>query len=198
VAIVAGSSPQLISDGAHGAIMTCEASGNIKAQRMSPSGALLWATSGALVCNSTGNQWGPVLTTDGNGGAIISWDDYRNELVSSTDIYAQQISPSGALGVVTAIDDLNATPDERFSLLQNYPNPASGATKIEYKVLRAGTVSIKIYDVTGQEVSTLVDASLGAGDYSVVFDTDNIPEGIYFYTLSHGPAKVTRQMVVVK
>jgi hypothetical protein len=150
------------------------------------------------VCNSTGNQWGPVLTTDGNGGAIISWDDYRNELVSSTDIYAQQISPSGALGVVTAIDDLNATPDERFSLLQNYPNPASGATKIEYKVLRAGTVSIKIYDVTGQEVSTLVDASLGAGDYSVVFDTDNIPEGIYFYTLSHGPAKVTRQMVVVK
>jgi hypothetical protein len=144
------------------------------------------------------NQWGPVLTTDGSGGAVISWDDYRNELASSTDIYAQQISHSGALGVVTGIDELKRSTDESLRLYQNYPNPASGPTRIEYKIIRGGTVSLKVYDVTGQEISTLVNASLEPGDYSVVFDSKNIAAGIYTYSLRLGPDKVTRQMLVVK
>lgn len=198
VAIVAGANPQIISDGANGAVITWEASGNIKAQRMNPSGALLWATSGAIVCNNTENQWGPVLTTDGSGGAIISWDDYRNEFVNSTDVYAQQISSSGAIGVVTGIDELNGSTDESLRLYQNYPNPASGPTRIEYKVIRPGNVSLTVNDIAGREILTLVNASLEPGDYSVEFDTYKVPAGLYFYTLSHGPAQVTRQMVVVK
>jgi hypothetical protein len=165
---------------------------------MSPSGALLWTTSGVPVCNNSENQWGPVLTTDGSGGAIISWDDYRNELANSTDIYAQQLSSSGALGIVTGIDELKGSPDESLRLYQNYPNPASGPTRIEYKIIREGTVSLKVYDVTGKEILTLVNASLEPGDYSVMFDTENVPAGIYSYSLRLGPEKVTRQMLVVK
>ena len=90
---------QITADGSGGAIIvwsdgrTSGANADIFAQRIDASGAFLWALNGALICNATSLQNIPQLVTDGNGGAIIAWEDWRN--FSQSDIYAQRISFNG-------------------------------------------------------------------------------------------------------
>jgi hypothetical protein len=71
-------------------------------------------------------------------------------------------------------------------LLQNYPNPFNPATKIEFKISVAGPVHLKIYDILGREVSTLINEEMQPGSYAVDFDASNLASGIYFYTLTAG------------
>ena len=86
-----------ISDGAGGAIVTWEGynGANLKvyAQRVDASGAVLWTTSGVALCTALGDQEHPAITSDGAGGAIVTWDDGRG----SQDIYAQRVNASGAV-----------------------------------------------------------------------------------------------------
>lgn len=101
--------PELILDGAGGVIVTCEDSRgatnpatydraiDIFAQRMSGSGTLLWTTSGVAVSTNNNEQRYPVLCTDGAGGTIITWHDYRKGANFDSDVYAQRINASGAL-----------------------------------------------------------------------------------------------------
>jgi hypothetical protein len=84
---------EIISDGAGGAIIAWSSSiGNIHAQRIDPSGVLLWGSNGILVCGSAGSQSNPQLVPDGAGGAIISWSDNRP---GNPGIYAQWIDANG-------------------------------------------------------------------------------------------------------
>ncbi|MBK6772239.1 MAG: T9SS type A sorting domain-containing protein [Ignavibacteria bacterium] len=70
-----------------------------------------------------------------------------------------------------------------FSLLQNYPNPFNPVTVISYNIAVAGFVELKIYDVLGNEVKTLVKEKQNAGSYSVDFNAGDLPSGVYFYSL---------------
>jgi hypothetical protein len=89
------------SDGAGGSIVTWydERSGagnsNIYAQRISAAGAVQWSANGVALCTASGVQNGPAIATDGAGGAIVTWVDYRN--ATNTDIYAQRVSAGGAV-----------------------------------------------------------------------------------------------------
>jgi hypothetical protein len=89
--------PQIVSDGAGGAIVTWhdERAGNtdIYAQRVNAAGSPLWGTDGIAVCTEWNYQSNPVIVSDGAGGAIIAWQDARN---GDNDIYAQRVNPSGA------------------------------------------------------------------------------------------------------
>ena len=85
-----------------------------------------------------------------------------------------------------------------FHLYQNYPNPFNSSTMIKFDVYRMGQVSIKMYDILGREVATLVHGRLQAGSYSVVFDGDEFASGIYFCQLRSESEVVTRKMVLVK
>ena len=90
--------PQIVSDGAGGAIITWEdfrsGSWDIYAQRVDANGTVLWTTDGVLICTAEGDQWSPQIVSDGAGGAIITWWDWRS---GNPDIYAQRVDASGSV-----------------------------------------------------------------------------------------------------
>jgi spore coat protein H len=87
---------------------------------------------------------------------------------------------------------------EKFILLQNYPNPFNSSTLIEYQLPQQAYVQLKIYNLLGQEVSTLIDQQKDAGYYLISFDAGNLPSGIYFYSLTAGELNQTKRMIILK
>ena len=87
---------------------------------------------------------------------------------------------------------------KKFSLSQNYPNPFNPATSIQYALGNKQFVSLKIYDVLGNEVATLVSEEKPAGEYEVEFAGSGLPSGIYFYQLKVGNYIETKKMVLMK
>ncbi len=85
-----------------------------------------------------------------------------------------------------------------FSLSQNYPNPFNPTTNIKFAVSKAGFVSLKIYDISGREVSSLVNENLTVGSYSYTFDASKLSSGIYFYTMRSNNFTDTKKMMLIK
>jgi hypothetical protein len=117
----------------------------------------------------------------------------------STHIYA--FSP----GLITSINDKESsgiTPN-KFSLSQNYPNPFNPTTKIKFTIPKnvngeLSNVQIKIYDILGNEIITLVDKQKSPGTYEVKFDGSKLSSGVYFYKLSTGNFTNTKKMLLMK
>ncbi|MCX6151390.1 MAG: T9SS type A sorting domain-containing protein, partial [Ignavibacteriales bacterium] len=85
-----------------------------------------------------------------------------------------------------------------YELFQNYPNPFNPTTIINYQMPKAGRVTLKIYDVLGKEVATLVDERKDEGKYSIEFNGSNLTSGIYFYELRTNEFVTTKKMLLVK
>jgi hypothetical protein len=85
-----------------------------------------------------------------------------------------------------------------FKLYQNYPNPFNPTTKIRYSVPRSSNVTIKVYDILGNEIATLVNGEQEAGTYEVEFDAAILPSGIYFYKLQAGLFVETKKMILLR
>jgi len=86
----------------------------------------------------------------------------------------------------------------KAQLKQNYPNPFSGTTKINYSISNSGFVSLKVYDVFGREIQTLANEFQTIGTYTIPFDASHLDEGIYFYSLQVGNNAVeTRRMILI-
>jgi hypothetical protein len=90
-----------------------------------------------------------------------------------------------------------------FSLEQNYPNPFNGSTVIRYSLQTASNVSITVYDMTGREVTTLVNENMNEGTHSVTFSNQTVASGTYFYKLvsvdNNGSVNsVAKKMIVMK
>ena len=85
-----------------------------------------------------------------------------------------------------------------YGLLQNYPNPFNPSTKIEYKLPLDGLVTIKVYDMLGNEVATLVNEEKGAGKYEVNFDASRLASGVYLYRIKVNDFYSTKKMVFLK
>ena len=103
-------------------------------------------------------------------------------------------------GGVTFIEDDNTIPSQptEFLLSQNYPNPFNPSTSIQYAVSSRQFVSLKVYDLLGREVATLVDEEKPAGNYEVEFNGADLTSGIYFYQLHAGSFVETRKMVLLR
>ena len=93
--------------------------------------------------------------------------------------------------------DAGVTPRE-FRLEQNYPNPFNPSTNIRFSLEATKAVSLKIMDVLGREVATLVDQTLEPGTYTVKWDATSYPSGVYFFTVRSGNAMETRHMILTK
>lgn len=87
---------------------------------------------------------------------------------------------------------------EIFSLAQNYPNPFNPATNIGFRIADFGFVSLKVYDLLGREVATLVNEEKPAGSYEVTFDASQLSSGVYLYRLNSGSFIETKKMTILK
>jgi len=85
-----------------------------------------------------------------------------------------------------------------YSLFQNYPNPFNPSTKINFNVSKSVFVTIKVYDLLGREVTTLVNENKPAGDYSIQFDGSKLVSGIYFYRMQAGDFVQSKKLVLLK
>jgi hypothetical protein len=85
-----------------------------------------------------------------------------------------------------------------FALMQNYPNPFNPTTTIQYALPKSSNVEIKVYDLVGREVTTLINEFKQAGNYSVEFNANNFASGVYFYRIKAGDFTDTKKMLLVK
>lgn len=163
------------------------------------------------------------VSTNGQFDSIgIFYDQTLSDTASQVDSlkentqYFWRVSASNEFGwsfwsmthrfrTTSAVDGDNKENHEfTFELSQNYPNPFNPNTKIRYAIPlfggeeRGGLATLKVYDVLGNEVVTLVDEYKTAGTYEVEFTANNLPSGIYFYTLRAGDYHSSRKMLLLK
>jgi hypothetical protein len=128
----------------------------------------------------TGNFWGSALfgTTQ-----LVSAGD--------NDIFITKVNTP-----VTALEE-NLLPTE-IKLQQNYPNPFNPTTSLQYAISSRQFVTLKVYELLGREIATLVNEEKPAGEYEVEFNSTNLPSGIYFYQIKAGNFVETKKMVLLK
>jgi hypothetical protein len=102
-----------------------------------------------------------------------------------------------ANGPGTPIEGVTSVP-QKFQLQQNYPNPFNPTTIISFTIPKAGNVSLKVYNMLGQEVATLVDGYKAAQTYNVNFDASNLSSGVYFYSIKFDNKVLSKKMILMK
>jgi Secretion system C-terminal sorting domain len=100
-------------------------------------------------------------------------------------------------GIVGIHEIPNSTPT-KFILNQNYPNPFNPTTTIRYSIPQSGFVILKVFNLLGQEVATLVNQEQKSGEYNVDFDASNLASGIYMYKIQSGNFNLTKKMILLK
>ena len=85
-----------------------------------------------------------------------------------------------------------------YSLQQNYPNPFNPVTQIKYSIAKDELVTLKVYDVLGNEIATLVNTQQQPGSYEISWDASNFASGIYFYQLKAGNFNAIKKMILIK
>ncbi|KAF0153111.1 MAG: beta-glucuronidase [Ignavibacteria bacterium] len=134
---------------------------------------------------------------------LISMDRKTEKSVAGT-LRATYLPFVNKDGITVSVDSESSAIPGEFKLEQNYPNPFNPTTTISYKLKGASHVTLKVYDVLGREVETLVNEYKQAGTYKATFDTrhvelsQSIPSGIYFYRISAGGYTAVRKMILLK
>ncbi len=155
------------------------------------------------VSSNNGSSW--ELKNEGLGNVTVDAVCTANGFIfagtTNSGIYRRP------LGELTGIEQMSGEIPTHFSLSQNYPNPFNPSTTINFSIpqlhlpLKWGDkegVILEIYDVIGNEITTLVNQPLTPGIYSVVWDASNHPSGIYFYRLTSGNFSQTNKMILLK
>lgn len=123
-------------------------------------------------------------------------DDLFGLIASNISYRLKQIDFNGTYNYSDVIE-VSITPT-LFTLEQNYPNPFNPSTNIGFRIADREFVSLNVYDVIGNEIATLVNEELPAGEYEVEFNASGLPSGLYFYKLKAGNFVETRKMVYLK
>jgi hypothetical protein len=154
-----------------------------------------------------GTDGGGVFHSTNNG---ISWTEVNtgltNFIVNALLVHGTNLFAGTDNGVwyrpvselITGIEDQSDRILSRFILEQNYPNPFNPSTTINYSVSSSEFVALKVYDVLGNEVATLVNEEKPVGSYEVNFDARGLSSGIYFYKLQSGNFIETKKMILLK
>ena len=131
---------------------------------------------------------------------------YSDNIYLQWNKEGQRISQVVPLSATTIVNVENRNNNKfNFSLAQNYPNPFNPSTKIEYSIPHSSLVTLKVYDILGREVATLVNAEKQAGVYKVNFDGNGLSSGVYFYRIEATPVGgqsgnfvETKKLVLIK
>ena len=175
---------------ANGAIVTL--SGGAKASN------IFWQVAGQVTLGTTASMKGVILCHTQiamSTGATLSG---RALAQTAVTLDANAVTSPAT---VTGVQNIGKAPQE-FALLQNYPNPFNPSTRIQYSLEKAGMVSLKIYNVLGLEVATLVNAYQEANSYTVQFNSNegglDLSSGVYFYRLEAGSFVSTKRLILMK
>ncbi|MBI5403750.1 MAG: T9SS type A sorting domain-containing protein [Ignavibacteriae bacterium] len=147
-----------------------------------------------------GNNWiYSSCLTENNLTALCSVDSAKYFIGSYNGSILYTIT-AGIVGIYSAVNEITT---EKFLLLQNYPNPFNPSTNIRYRV-PSGSITnnrfvlLKIYDVTGKEITTLVNEKQSPGTYEIKFEAGDLPSGVYFYKLAVGDYSEAKKMILIK
>jgi hypothetical protein len=189
--------PGIISDGSTGAFVIWQnpAVNQVKVQHISSSGTLSFGVGGKTV--SLGNNLNGYFSavTDGKGSTIVTWDDMP---YYDRNICTQRVVVPGFTTGVSEDEDGKTVPRE-FTLNQNFPNPFNPTTTITFTLIENGHVSLKVFDVLGREITTLVNAQLNAGEiHRAMFDASQFSTGIYFYRIETEKNVLVKKLMLVK
>ncbi len=142
----------------------------------------------------------------GGSGQPVSQATILLTIVPSSESQADSVT----LGSYYLIDDLEfdnvsdisegsfGDSPKSYHLTQNYPNPFNPSTKINFSLPQPGRVRLSVFNSLGQEVETLIDKDMIAGDHRVTFNAGNFPSGIYFYRIEAGEYHDVKKMVLLK
>lgn len=158
------------------------------------SGVIGWGGTVKNISSILSEKSKTVADISSQGTTKIVWSDGRN---GNTDIYAQNININGQLGNtgVNVIDNIQPV---KFFLHQNYPNPFNPSTVISYQIPVNCLVSLKVFNVLGNQIKELINEKQNSGIYNVTIDFSDLSSGIYFYALEAGDFKETKRMIFIK
>jgi hypothetical protein len=199
--------PSVVADGSGGAIVTwADGRGDVDiyAQRVDAAGAPQWTATGVAISTATNVQDLPAIASDGQGGAIIAWQDGRggicySEATCQMDIYAQTVNGDGSLGTKTTGV---TSPPPAFRLWAPRPNPSLGTSEIQFSQPFARAVEIELFDLTGRRVwSWQSGGQLSAGSHRVVWNGRDgtgapVRGGVYWLKLRAGPDESVKKLVL--
>jgi len=163
-----------------------------------PSGSNLFAAtygSGVYLSTNNGDNWSEV-----NNGltslplrALAICGSYLYAGGDVSGVWRRPLSE-----MITGIEDEQNNLPESFSLQQNYPNPFNPSTTFRYSIPTQSKVMIKVYDLLGNEIATLMDEEKQVGTYDLMWNAANLPSGVYFYQLKAGSYADTKKMILVR
>ncbi len=152
--------------------------------------------SGVFLSSNNGDSWLNVSSGLPNNYPVLSF------AFDSTYIYAGLyyggVWRRPLSEIVTNVEDQNSMIFSQFELDQNYPNPFNPSTKIKYLVPQSSNVMIKLFDILGNEIETLVNEEKPFGTYEITWYAKDLPSGIYFYKITAGNFIETKKMILMK
>ena len=140
-----------------------------------------------------------VIPTSDGGIIAVGWRDansvqWEGDVPGPADVWVIKTDDEG---LISSVEQLPIYFKD-FILDQNYPNPFNPSTTIRFSIPHREYVTLKIFDVLGREVATLVEGEMEAGEHSVLFDASNLSGGTYFYQLKAESVVRTQCMVFIK
>ena len=140
------------------------------------------------------------LNTSGHGNRSIKLKlkiyDNINANYSLVDKFADtEILPKSVVKEISINKGIDVT---EYDLFQNYPNPFNPSTTIRYQIPQDGLVILKVYDILGREVKTLINDFKTKGRYAVTFDASSLASGLYIYEITSGSFKASKKMSLIK
>ena len=136
---------------------------------------------------------------DGNGPTLsLKNPDFDNTLGENWAASIGYGTPGKINDTFVNVEDENRILPTEYALMQNYPNPFNPITSINYSIPRASSVSLKVYDIIGNEVATLVNEFKSPGNYLVQFDASKLSSGVYFYRIQTEYFTMTKKLLLLK
>ncbi len=129
---------------------------------------------------------------------LVSMDIPYTYIVTSVDKLHNESEPVAKVTFILTEVTLAESLPKEFKLEQNYPNPFNSSTTIEFSIPHSALITLKVYDILGREVATLIDDELKPGKYSFEFDALNLPSGVYIDRLVAGTFVSTKKMILQK
>jgi flagellar capping protein FliD len=173
-------------------------------------GAVVYATKNNQIAGYTISGTSGAYTIDGlaPGKYSVSVDNLGSDETGSSSVsisYTGAGAPNDATAnfsldqtATNVAQEITASQPSSFELAQNYPNPFNPSTTIRYTLASSGPVSLKVYNLLGQEIATLANGFQKAGIYQVEFNGKGIASGIYFYRLHSQSTDLTRKMIFLQ